>query len=214
MSFSHWFLLAGLGVLIWNALFQFFLLFRKAHLDDLSEPKGSMAKGVAYSMTAAMSPVKKETAFLHLPTYTAGIVYHVGSFLALAWLIPHFFGVPMPGIVSTLSVFLLAISSVCGMAILLKRIVNPKLRDLSVPDDYFSNLIVTGFHIVTALTIWDILSDSSLFMYAGILFLYIPIGKLRHVIFFFPARFYLGLFYGKRGVWPPSRRNVWQTRNF
>jgi hypothetical protein len=41
-----------------------------------------------------------------------------------------------------------------------------------------------------------------LFIYAAFLFLYIPFGKLKHTVYFFSSRIYLGKFFGKRGVWP------------
>jgi hypothetical protein len=29
-----------------------------------------------------------------------------------------------------------------------------------------------------------------------------PLGKLRHVVYYFAARYHLGFFYGWRNVWP------------
>jgi hypothetical protein len=39
----------------------------------------------------------------------------------------------------------------------------------------------------------------------SLLMLYIPIGKLRHTVYFFAARYHLGYFFGWRGVWPPAK---------
>ena len=207
MSLFRWILLAGFVFFILNAFYHVTLLLRRIH-DDLSEPKGSISKGVAYSLTAAMIPNKKETAYLHMPTYAAGIIYHLGSFLAFAWLIPLFFGLKLPGLIKNVSIGLLLLSSLCGIAILLKRIVNSKLRNLSVPDDYFSNALVTGFQMLSAFVLLLNFLDTALFIYAAVLFFYIPVGKLRHIIYFIPARIYLGWFYGKRGVWPSRRAAV------
>jgi hypothetical protein len=42
------------------------------------------------------------------------------------------------------------------------------------------------------------------FIAISLLFLYFPLGKLKHAIYFFAARYQLGFFYGWRGVWPPQ----------
>lgn len=78
-----------------------------------------------------------------------------------------------------------------------------ELRSLSNPDDYLSNILVTLFQAGTILTLYLPEVRASYFILASILFLYIPLGKLKHVIYFFAARYHLGFFYGWRGVWPP-----------
>jgi len=45
-------------------------------------------------------------------------------------------------------------------------------------------------------------ANTLFFVVAVVMFLYVPLGKIRHCFFFFYARILLGLFYGKRGVWP------------
>ena len=106
---------------------------------------------------------------------------------------------------------LLALSCVCGLALLVKRVVTPAMRYFSNPDDYFSNIIATGFVALTAAALRYETAAPALFVYAGVLFLYIPVGKLRHAIYFALARIYLGLFYGRRGVWPRKDKKTWQT---
>ncbi|MFH1942712.1 MAG: hypothetical protein ABIL68_11490 [bacterium] len=212
MSIYHWILLAGFFIFILSSLYHLFQIVKRAHTDDLSNAKGSILLGVLYSMTGAMLPMKKETAYLHLPTYIAGILYHIGSFFALFWLIPLFFRIPLPFLFVRMSIFIFLFTGLCGFFILLKRFSNTKLRHLSSPDDYFSNILVTAFHWMMAVALHRNTLIPHLFIVSTVLFLYIPIGKLRHIIYFFIARFYLGLFYGKRGVWPPNRRNSWAIK--
>ena len=45
----------------------------------------------------------------------------------------------------------------------------------------------------------------SYYLTYSLLMLYIPIGKLRHTVYFFAARYHLGYFFGWRGVWPPAK---------
>jgi hypothetical protein len=213
MSIDRWIFLSGFGIFIVYTIVTLIQIARRAATNDLSEGKGPILPAVFYSMTGAMSPIKKETAYLHLPTYTLGIVYHLGSFLALFWLIFHFFRFSMPDILIRLSTYGFMVTGLCGLIILIKRIVNSKLRHLSTPDDYFSNVLVTGFHFVSAAALFYAGALPWLFVVSGLLFAYMPVGKMRHVLYFFVSRFYLGIFYGKRGVWPPGRRNAWQTKN-
>ena len=54
---------------------------------DLSQETGSVKKGIIYSFTGAMSPTAKESAYLHLPTYVAGLLYHAGIFTSLLFFV-------------------------------------------------------------------------------------------------------------------------------
>ena len=81
--------------------------------------------------------------------------------------------------------------------------VKPQMRALSTPDDYISNILVTTFQLATAAALlwWQVLPVY--FVLTALLLLYIPVGKLKHAIYFFAARYQLGYFFGRRSVWPP-----------
>jgi len=202
MSVYHWILLSGFALFLISALSMFFIVFLKKESNDPSPARGNVNSAILYSFTGAMSPVKKESAYLHLPTYMAGLIFHLGTFLSFIWLVIFFFNLQFNIWFNYASSLLIFAASFCGIGILIKRIVLSKLRSFSNPDDYISNLLVTGFQFITALTIIMYYSLPLLFIYSTILFLYIPIGKLRHTIYFFTSRIKLGMFYGKRGVWP------------
>jgi nitrate reductase gamma subunit len=98
----------------------------------------------------------------------------------------------------------LIISACCGMGMLIKRITNKELKHLSTPDDYISNILVTLFLLSSALAmLFPVCSFSKplVFIIATLMFIYIPFGKLRHFLYFFSARYQLGVFFGKRGAW-------------
>ncbi len=180
----------------------FIKLIRKGSPQEYSEPIGKIKPAVIYSFTGGMSPKKKESAYLHLPTYTAGIIYHLGTFLSILLLFFFLFKAKLPETINLLlSVFLL-ISGICGIGILIKRMIKKDLRSLSNPDDYISNILVTGFHFISALNL--MFFTPWYFVLISLLLLYLPIGKLKHSIYFFAARYHLGFFYGRRGVWPPK----------
>ena len=179
-------------------------LIRKGRPDDLSQRRGTIGPAVRYAFTGAMSPVKKESAYLHLPTYTAGIVFHLGTFLSLA-LFPFLLsGMSAGGDAGKVIAGLLLISGLSGLGIFIKRASLPRLRHLSNPDDYISNLLVSFAHLATAgMLVYEPMAPAY-FLLFSLLFLYLPVGKLRHTVYFFAARYHLGFFYGWRGIWPPK----------
>jgi len=208
MTIFHWICIIGFIVCL-SACFYFMLkiLMSGAPVDH-AQSKGEIRPAIVYSFTKAMSPAKKETAFKHLPTYTGGLLYHMGTFLGFITLALIFFKVSLPLWLTYLIAGLLLVSAISGIAILIKRIVTPKVRNLSNPDDYISNSLVSIFHLLVAATLLLPLIEPVLLVYAAILFLYIPVGKLRHTVYFFTSRIHLAIFYGRRGVWPIKRREI------
>jgi len=211
MSIPHWILLACFGAFVGASLFICAQIAASARTFDPSKPRGSSWAGVVYSFTGAMSPLKKESARRHMPTYLLGLIFHGGVFFAFAWLVALFFDARAPFIWTKISAWVLGATALCGAALLVKRIVKADLRDLSCPDDYFSNGLVVGFQVMTAAALVEPGFTGALFICAGALFLYIPLGKLRHAIYFPMTRIYLGEFFGKRGVWGAKRGGQWEV---
>ncbi len=178
---------------------------------DLSKETGSVKRGIIYSFTGAMSPMEKESAFLHLPTYAAGMLYHVGIFSSLLffiWVIVTLFvPITLPSLVSIGLVILLSLSSVAGFAILIKRVISKELRYLSCADDYISNFLTTISQAATILYILVPGSQVIYFIIMALLFTWMPLGKTRHLLYFFFARVHLGFFYGRRGAWPTAKKS-------
>jgi hypothetical protein len=200
------FFLFALLICLAGLAYHLFLLRKSGNPVDYAPPSGNVRAGIQYSFTGAMSPIKKESAFLHLPTYTAGLIYHLGTFLSVVLIFMVWADVVLPPALAWgLAAFLL-VSVICGIGILIKRMVKTGLRELSNPDDYISNILVTAFQILMGLALaFGTLFVPWLFLAAGLLLLYIPLGKLKHLLYFFAARWQLGLFYGRRGVWPPFK---------
>mgnify|MGYP001809631473 FL=1 len=171
---------------------------------DYSVKSGNVNDAIKYSFTGAMSPKEKESAYMHLPTYTLGILYHIGTFVAIPLLILVMLGYSLPKTFASLAGIALCITSAAGFGILLKRVFVKKLAALSNPDDYISNVLVSIFQASIALTLFIPAYATATFIIASCLFLYLPVGKLKHAVYFFAARIHLGYFYGWRGVWPPQ----------
>jgi nitrate reductase gamma subunit len=208
----------------------FFRLIKLGPPKDLSEKSGSVTAGVVYSNTKAMMPQHKESAYKHLPTYTAGILFHLGSFLALFLFVLLSFDLFISDvisifffknrIISSLIAIFLWFTTCCGIGLIIKRIVYKKLRPITNADDYLATGLVTLFHLTSAILfifyafhcgLHQYFSNQvhesvfcAYFLSAILLFLYLPFGKLKHSVYFFAARYHLGFFYGRRGTWPPS----------
>jgi hypothetical protein len=204
MTGYHYFVLGCLGCCLAVCLNHAIRLIRLGKPADFSPPKGDTGPGVAYSFTGAMHPLKKESAFLHLPTYTAGILYHLGTFFSLAMFLLILSNIAIPPVARYTSGALLTVSFIFGTFLLIKRFIKPGLRRLSNPDDYLSNILVTLFQATTALTLLYTPFIPAYYILTGLLLLYLPLGKLRHAVYFFAARYHLGFFFGWRGVWPPK----------
>ena len=205
---------------------HFFRLIKLGAPKDLSEASGNVSAGVRYSNTGAMLPKEKESAYKHLPTYTAGMLFHLGSFLALfiflllifdtAW--GFFFQYQW---LSVLIALYFWFSFCCGIGLIIKRLISKKLKPISNVDDYLSVIVVTLFHKMSALlfTVFafhDLFHEyfssnfhsiiiCAYFISAALLFIYLPLGKLKHAVYYFAARYHLGFFYGRRGTWPPKK---------
>lgn len=181
---------------------HFFRLIRLGSPKDYSYKRGNLKSAIAYSLVGAMNPLKKESAYLHLPTYTAGLLYHIGTFISIVLFFLLLFNVNLANSLQWILICVLIASSISGLGIFLKRISVKKLRYLSNPDDYISNLLVTGYQIFTLVMLLKETFAPYYFICVSLLFLYLPLGKLKHSLYFFAARYHLGFFYGWRGIWP------------
>ncbi len=173
-----------------------------------SIPQGRLRNGLFYAFGKGMLPWEKESTRNHLPSYLAGIVYHLAIFSALL----YFFSLILSFKINIHFIFLLRIllfsGFICGLGLLFKRIIIPELRWMSVADDFASNILVDLF-LLNSLIESLIEGWRAFFFISSILmFIYIPLGKIRHCFFFFLARIHFGLFYGRRAVLVPWKKRV------
>ena len=143
-----WYIWTSLAALLFCVVLlggYFVRLLKHGSPKDLSQKSGNIAQAVCYSCIGAMSPMQKESAYLHLPTYTAGIFFHIGNFLAIAvyllftLAVIFNFQIPIESATNLVVMILAAIifiAAVCGMALFIKRLAKKELRDLACADDY------------------------------------------------------------------------------
>lgn len=184
-------------------------IIRAGKPQDLSEKSGSTGKGILYANTEAMLPQNKESAYLHIPSYATGMLFHIGTLGSLllfillfipsfnCWLTYEPIHIILPAI--------LVVTCACGYILFFKRVLSKDLRNLSNPDDFISNAFISTFQLATLLYMFmpnNNVIITCYYVWCILLFLYFPLGKLRHAVYYFAARYHLGFFYGWRNVWP------------
>jgi len=219
--------LAVLAAAVWALSGLAFLWLRAKAFggrEIFAEPAGSARGGVIYAFTKGMLPWAKESVRGHLPSFLLGLAYHLGVFSAFALLAIYLLGLPRPPFGDAAGAFLfackagdatvgvrllplpLAFGALGGVSLFAKRLANPTLRGLSCPDDYVSNILATLFVVLALASIllerpW---ATRSFFVSSIALFAYLPLGKIRHCLFFFCTRCHFGEFFGRRGCMPPA----------
>jgi hypothetical protein len=96
----------------------------------------------------------------------------------------------------------LAAGALLGAAGGILRIAETNLRGLSLPDDHFAVWLTTLFMLVTALGVMNEALRVPMYVVAAAMFIYIPLGKIRHCLYFFFSRMFFGKFFGRRAVFP------------
>ncbi len=171
-----------------------------------AQSRGNRLTGILYAFGPAMMPWHKESAGRHLITYLLGIVYHTGIFSGILFLLLQIFDIVPGTILLVIIQGALAGGASAGIFLFLKRTFSPVLRAISCPDDFVSNILVDGFLVLALLVSLGQSLSTAWYVVAIVLFLYMPLGKIRHCAFFFTTRIFHGIFFGRRGVFPGVSR--------
>ena len=210
MSIMQYLAIAAAVYCLVSLFVHFVRVVRLGAPKDKSEPSGSVKEGVVYANTRAMMPTEKESAYLHIPSYAVGMLFHIGLFCSLLFFVLSFFPFFNNWIEVSCWRWVLAIppaiGTVCGLILFFRRLLSKDLKVLSMPDDFISCGLVTLFLLMTTfyLSLSTCCGSITILYYISsiLLLLYLPLGKLRHVVYYFAARYHLGFFYGWRNVWP------------
>jgi hypothetical protein len=173
-----------------------------------TRPQGRSGRGVVYALGRGLLPWEKESAAKHLPTYTAGMTYHTGIFTSFLFVLLTAAAVRLPAIALMAARALMGLGLISGLGLLIKRISKPKLRHISSPDDYIANSLVDAFLLSGVAATFYPGVVPIYFAVAILMFLYMPLGKIRHCVFFFLSRIRFGSYFGRRGVLPPAKRTM------
>lgn len=169
---------------------------------DNSLIKGNIPHGIQYAFTTGMMPWAKESTRIHMLAYLRGIGFHVGIFAAIAAVIVSPFWNYFPPLLSQALFWVLVLGAVLGAVGGIMRIAEHNLRGLSLPDDHFAVWLTTLFILVSGLAVFNKTLMIPMYVISAITFVYVPLGKIRHCLYFFFARIFFGKFFGRRAVFP------------
>ena len=170
-------------------------------------------RGARHSLLSVALPWEMPSTRKHPFLYAQFALFHAGVALSIlmSFLIPY-----APGSISgrTAVRILQAVFAAAFVAALLRmirRIVNPYVRSISTPDDYFSLAILTIWLLLSVLAapnrpergeFWLV----AYFILTAFLLVYVPFSKISHYLYYPFSRWYLGKTLGHRGVYPIRRR--------
>ena len=201
--------IVAIASLVWAFVLLMVQLFvaRGGGRKDFSTKEGNPKAAVVYNFTVAMMPTHKETVRNHPIKFVIGITMHMGAFYSILRVFSLLFFPDMVFVYPYLLASALTIPVLCGIYLFLRRIFSANMRSMSCFDDYLAILMTTGFTICAILLEISIISPNVFLIAASVLFFYLPIGKLRHVLFFFLARINYGSRLGYRGIYPASKKD-------
>jgi len=192
--------LAGLIIGLSGIIRRYTETKRRAVPADSSPVKGDIPNGIRYAFTTGMMPWAKESTRLHMIAYLRGIGFHIGIFAAIgAVIISPFWGY-LPSLLSWSLFWVLTLGAILGAAGGIMRIAEHNLRGLSLPDDHFAVWLTTLFITVAGLAVLNEAFMIPMYIVSAITFAYIPLGKIRHCLYFFFSRIFFGKFFGRRAV--------------
>lgn len=177
---------------------------RRAIPSDKSPVKGNISHGILYAFTTGMMPWAKESTRFHMIAYLRGIGFHIGIFTAIGAVILSPLWGFIPAWIHILLGIVLGIGAILGAAGGVMRIAEYQLRGLSLPDDHFAVWLTTLFIAVSGLGLINEAFLIPMYIIAAITFVYVPLGKIRHCLYFFFSRNFFGKFFGRRAVYPHS----------
>jgi hypothetical protein len=175
---------------------------RRALPIDQSPIKGNISHGITYAFTRGMMPWAKESTRIHMLAYLRGIGFHVGIFTAIGAVIISPFWEYLPPILLLTLCWVLIIGAFLGAVGGIMRILEHNLRGLSLPDDHFAVWLTTLFILAAGLAVINDAFVIPMYIVSAVTFIYIPLGKIRHCLYFFFSRIFFGKFFGRRAVFP------------
>jgi hypothetical protein len=193
----------GLGVCVAGLALKVNEIMNRPCKRDLSRPRGHVGRSVLYAFTLGMAPWEKESTRLHWLAYSRGVAFHIGVFAALALFFVSPWLAAVPLVITALSGLVTAVGAVAGFAGIGMRLKEENLRVLSLPDDYASVAVTSVFVLLAFVALLSPVTLPLFYVAAAVMFAYIPVGKIRHCLYFFYSKFFFGKGFGHRGVIHP-----------
>ena len=204
MLFFQLLALAGLIAGLFGIYVRYAKTKRRVLPADRSPIKGDIPRGIRYAFTAGMMPWAKESTRIHMIAYLRGIGFHIGIFAAIGAVIISPFWESFPPLFSQVLFWVLTAGAILGAAGGIMRLLEHNLRGLSLPDDHFAVWLTTLFIAAAGLAVSNEAFMIPMYIVSAITFVYVPLGKIRHCLYFFFSRIFFGRFFGRRAVFPHS----------
>ncbi len=160
----------------------------------------SIWRGVRYAFGRGLDPRKKDGVRAHPFVFVFGLLLHLSIAASGGALVIALWHVQAPPIVRFVLLGLQAAGIGSGLALVARRMREPVLQAISVPDDYISALLVLAFVATAGASLLTSHALMPLYGATVALALYAPFGKIRHCVLFFVTRAKFGAFIGTRGV--------------
>ncbi len=201
-------LLAGLAAVFCIAAFAWRLAQynRLVRPVDQARPKGSLRSGILYAYTLGMAPWSKESTRMHTAAYLRGVAFHLGIFLGLAALAAGPWASALPAWLAAAVAILAGLGALLGLVGIRMRLVEPNLKALSTPDDYFAAALVSLFLGACSLAYVNFNLMPVFYLTSAVMLAYAPLGKIRHCIYFAYSRLFYGKFIGSHAVLPHQQQ--------
>jgi len=194
--------LTGLGAGLYGIYLRYAETKRRVLPTDRSLIKGNISHGITYAFTKGMMPWAKESTRIHMVAYLRGIGFHVGIFTAIGAVVISPFWPSLPPFLLLVLSWVLMLGAILGAVGGVMRIAEHNLRGLSLPDDHFAVWLTTFFIAITGLAVLNKAFVIPMYIVSAITFVYMPLGKIRHCLYFFFSRLFFGKFFGRRAVFP------------
>lgn len=194
------FAIIGLLVGLLGILLRIKEIMNRPFSKDKARARGSAWRGVLFAFTLGMAPWEKESTRIHWIAYLRGIFFHVGIFMAFGVLLVSPWLDQLPAWLIWIALAITGLGAIFGFAGIFMRLAGPNERALSLPDDYVSVFLSSLFIALACVVLFWKPIMPVFYLVTGILAVYIPLGKIRHCVYFFYSKFFFGLGFGKRGV--------------
>lgn len=205
---NYWRLVVFVVAGVTSAAFgcQLFRLLKYRKVRPIITPRGRVNRAALYALTRGLLPGEKESTRRHYLVYGAGLIYHSGIFGAFLWLASLVFSLSLPQVIRFFLAGIISAGAMSGLGLFGRRIFSSWLRSLSYPDDFVANLLVDSFLATAVISLFRPLVVPLFLILSVLLILYLPLGKIRHCVFFFPSRLIFGRYFGERGILPPIKK--------
>jgi hypothetical protein len=193
-------------------IFRLIWMFRFKSQRERTYPAGEARGGILHSMMNVAMPWAMESSRKRPGFYAQFVIFHIGvaASISAAFIIPYWPGLFRIQAVVRLFQLLLAAAFVAGSIRLRRRMVNPAIRLISTPDDYFSLVLMIAFFAAGMAAVPNRYETSEwpliiFFILTAFLLVYVPFSKICHYLYYPFTRYFLGRTMGHRGVFPGKK---------